>query len=142
MNVTVKSRMWCRFSVQAGSEFRSLYAARPAQPEVCTDERQSLSDTLTFQPMRPKTKTRMRTMEGETRSSPGPHLRTFLTRVPYAYFLPAATSAVWNFATSLLCKNRPSAVSTAVFQALLATTPCVSEPASLSVFHCCSAHFR
>ena len=29
-----------------------------------------------------------------------------------------------------------------VFQALPATTPCASEPASLSVFHCTSAHFR
>ena len=131
-------------------------------------------------------------MDGETRSSPGPHLRMFVNVVPYArfaavasadrgliaddinkpstparrvltrtegrpgsawsplstslvryaFFFAAATRADWNFATSLLCKNRPSAVSTAVFQALLATTPCVSEPASLSFFHCDSAHLR
>jgi len=52
------------------------------------------------------------------------------------------TSDVWNFVTSLFWRNRPSAVSMSVFHALLATTPCVSEPASLSVFHCVSAHLR
>ena len=53
-------------SVQAGSEFRSRYAPRPAQSEEGTDVRQSLSETLAFQPSSPKTKTATRTMEGET----------------------------------------------------------------------------
>src|SRR6266498_3882441 len=90
----------------------------------------------------------IRTIEGETRSNPGPHLRTRFTYaalrccyVPDRFFA-AETSADWKFPTFLFCRNRPSAVSMSVFHALLATTPCVSEPASLSVFHCLSAHLR
>jgi hypothetical protein len=144
--VTVKRRRCRRFVAgpqhHAGSALRSRYAASPAQFDDGTDVRQSLSETLTFQPIRPKTKTAMRTMEGETRSNPGPHLRTFLTLRAYARFFASATSAAWNFATSLFATKRPSAVSMSVFHALLATTPCVSEPASLSAFHCLSAHLR
>ena len=36
-----------------GRRSESRYAARPAQPDVCTAWRQSLSETLTFQPIRP-----------------------------------------------------------------------------------------
>ena len=94
-------------------------------------------------------KTAIRMIDGEMRRSPGPHLRTPLIASfllgPDAYaarFFAAETRAAWNFVTSLLCRNRPRAASMSVFQALPPTTPCVSEPASLSVFHCVSAHLR
>src|SRR6266542_5551935 len=86
-------------------------------------------------------------IEGETRSNPGPPLRARFTYglagcyVPERFFA-AETSADWKFPTFLFCRNSPSAVSMSVFHALLATTPCVSEPASLSDFHCLSAHLR
>src|SRR5919197_1802987 len=89
----------------------------------------------------------MRTIEGETRSNPGPHLRIRLIDARSCCYVPARffaalTRADWKFPTFLLCRNNPSAVSMSVFHALLATTPWVSEPASLSDFHCFSAHLR
>jgi hypothetical protein len=54
MKTTVKINRWRRFWwYHAGSEFRSLYALKPAQPFVCWACRQLLSETLTFQPIRP-----------------------------------------------------------------------------------------
>ena len=45
----------------------------------------------------------------------------------------AATSAAWKFSTLLSAMNRPRAVSISVFHESLATTPCVSEPTTVSV---------
>src|SRR5918993_4793482 len=44
-----------------------------------------------------------------------------------------ATSAAWKLSTFLSATNKPRAVSISVFQESFATTPCVSEPTTVSV---------
>ena len=54
----------------------------------------------------------------------------------------AATSAAWKFSTLLSAMNKPRAVSISVFQESLATTPCVSEPTTVSVDQSSMADWR
>src|SRR5262245_3641612 len=56
----------------------------------------------------------------------------------------AAATAFANLATSLSCTNKPRAESISPFQALLATTPWVSEPTTLvlELVHSASAAAR
>src|SRR6266536_1180334 len=54
----------------------------------------------------------------------------------------ASTSDFWKLPTFLLLRNRPTEVSMSVCHALFAVTPCHIDPASLSLFHCWSAHAR
>src|SRR5215211_3136779 len=165
-NATVKM-IECRTApAQRSSRHSSVKFSRPTNVLSGSEECQLLMATLTFQPMSPYTKTAIATIDGDSRISPGSQLRTPRTRclhlgsgrhggppgAPathrvgspcyFAFLLAASASAFWSLPTSLLCRNRPSAVSTAVSHAALATTPCCIDPTSLSLFHSSSAHAR